>query len=107
MRSLTFSFVFPDVVGGFRAQLFVNGWQFGRRYGDVGPQLLFPVPPGILKQGTNSIALSLFAVNGTESSYSIGGELKIQVDPSITTSTLDLKSFCPESPTYQDVFGTK
>lgn len=95
------------MVGGFRAQLFVNGWQFGRRYGDVGPQLLFPVPPGILKQGTNSIALSLFAVNATDASYSIGGELTIQVDPSVTTSTLDLRGISLESPTYQEIFNDK
>jgi len=29
------SFVFPNVTGGYRAQLFVNGWQFGRRLGDL------------------------------------------------------------------------
>lgn len=26
-------------------QLYVNGWQFGRRVANLGPQTIFPVPP--------------------------------------------------------------
>ena len=32
----------------YRALLFVNGWKFGKRVGDIGPQTRFPVPAGIL-----------------------------------------------------------
>ena len=32
----------------YRALLFVNGWQFGKRVANVGPQTRFPVPQGIL-----------------------------------------------------------
>ncbi|KAI9761011.1 MAG: hypothetical protein M4579_001274 [Chaenotheca gracillima] len=46
----------------FRCQLYVNGYQFGKYVNNVGPQLAFPVPVGILNpSGSNSIALSLWA----------------------------------------------
>ena len=32
----------------YRALLFVNGWQYGKRAANVGPQTRFPVPQGIL-----------------------------------------------------------
>ncbi|KAI0481363.1 glycoside hydrolase superfamily [Xylariaceae sp. FL0804] len=38
--------------GAYRAQLYVNGWQFGKLASDVGPQLSFPVPQGILRYGS-------------------------------------------------------
>ncbi|KAI0359054.1 hypothetical protein OH77DRAFT_1518305 [Trametes cingulata] len=66
----TFSFEFD---GGaqttgepYRALLFVNGWKFGKRIGNVGPQARFPVPPGILDHhGTNTIAVALWALENT------------------------------------------
>lgn len=65
----------------FRAQFYVNGWQFGK-YGEraaffycpawlvvlissavnaIGPQTVFPVPQGILTNGQNTLAVSLWA----------------------------------------------
>ena len=45
----TFSFSFGDPDGApYRALLFVNGWKFGKRVANIGPQMVFPVPPGIL-----------------------------------------------------------
>ncbi|UJO16167.1 Beta-galactosidase A [Fulvia fulva] len=45
-----------------RAQLYVNGWQFGKYINHLGPQVKFPVPEGILDYGgTNYIAVSLWA----------------------------------------------
>ena len=36
-RLMANSFVFPNTTdAGYRGQLFVNGWQFGRVYGDLG-----------------------------------------------------------------------
>ncbi|KAM5536288.1 hypothetical protein V8D89_010065 [Ganoderma adspersum] len=75
----TFELDFPsdaDVLMGFqfeaantqpyRALLFVNGWMFGKRVANLGPQTKFPVPPGILNyNGKNTVAVSLWALNNT------------------------------------------
>jgi len=112
------SFVFPNDTGAFRAQLFVNGWQFGRRFGDVGtwrifdwslislgPQLVYPVPPGILVNGTNTVALSVFSLNGSAADLGIGASgLRLQVDQVVSTS-LDLSCLRVVSPTLRDVHG--
>lgn len=47
----------------YRAQLFVNGYQFGKYIHNIGPQDVFPVPEGIFNyQGENYVALSLWAL---------------------------------------------
>ena len=47
----------------YRAQLYVNGYQFGKYTNNIGPQNSYPVPEGILNyQGTNWVALSLWAL---------------------------------------------
>ncbi|KAI8986121.1 glycoside hydrolase superfamily [Trametes punicea] len=70
------SFVFDGGVGNsgqaYRALLFVNGWKFGKRVANVGPQASFPVPPGILDyNGKNTIAVALWAMNNTAVSPSL------------------------------------
>ncbi|KAK7061407.1 beta-galactosidase [Favolaschia claudopus] len=46
----------------FRAQLYVNGWQFGKYVNNIGPQKSFPVPQGILNySGLNTLGISLWA----------------------------------------------
>lgn len=46
----------------YRAQLFINGYQFGKYVNNIGPQGSYPVPEGILNyRGTNWIGLSLWA----------------------------------------------
>ena len=42
------SFQFSGEDAPYRALLFVNGWKFGKRVANIGPQTRFPVPPGIL-----------------------------------------------------------
>ncbi|KAI9732382.1 MAG: hypothetical protein M1834_001590 [Cirrosporium novae-zelandiae] len=45
-----------------RAQLFVNGYQYGKYVPHIGPQSVFPIPPGVLNtRGKNTLALSLWA----------------------------------------------
>ncbi|OJD37610.1 glycoside hydrolase family 35 protein [Diplodia corticola] len=45
----------------YRAQLFVNGWQFGKYIHNIGPQDVFPVPEGIWDyRGSNTVAVSVF-----------------------------------------------
>ncbi|KAJ5581740.1 hypothetical protein N7535_000360 [Penicillium sp. DV-2018c] len=47
----------------YRAQLYVNGFQYAKYVNNVGPQTSFPVPEGILNyRGTNYLALSLWVL---------------------------------------------
>lgn len=46
----------------YRAQLWVNGYQFGKYVNNIGPQSSFPVPQGILNYyGENWLAVELWA----------------------------------------------
>ncbi|KIY02701.1 uncharacterized protein Z520_01166 [Fonsecaea multimorphosa CBS 102226] len=46
----------------YRAQLFVNGFQYGKYVNHIGPQTSYPVPQGILNfNGTNWLALTLWS----------------------------------------------
>ncbi|KAF2128763.1 glycoside hydrolase family 35 protein [Dothidotthia symphoricarpi CBS 119687] len=48
---------------GWRAQLWVNGYQFGKFLNGVGPQRRFPVPEGIFDySGDNQISVSIWAL---------------------------------------------
>jgi hypothetical protein len=56
----------------YRAQIFVNGYQFGKFIPHVGPQFRFPIPEGVLNyQGENHLAISLWAMD--EEGASFGG----------------------------------
>jgi hypothetical protein len=47
----------------YRSQVWVNGYQFGKYVNNIGPQLDYPVPPGIWNvRGTNRVAVSLWAL---------------------------------------------
>ena len=40
----------------------MNGWQYGKRFVQFGPQTNFPIPPGILDpKGDNTIAVALWS----------------------------------------------
>ncbi|KAH9831459.1 glycoside hydrolase superfamily [Rhodofomes roseus] len=57
------SFQFDTTNQPYRALLFVNGWDYGKRVANIGPQTKFPVPQGILDyQGTNTVAVALWAL---------------------------------------------
>ncbi|PQE22525.1 Glycoside hydrolase family 35 protein [Rutstroemia sp. NJR-2017a BVV2] len=62
---LTFNFGNTTINGSvadYRAQLYVNGWQFGKYINNIGPQKSFPVPEGILNyNGENTVAVELWA----------------------------------------------
>jgi len=52
----------PDNVA-FRAQIWVNGWNFGRYVSNLGPQTSFPVPEGIWNYaGENWVGLAIWAL---------------------------------------------
>ncbi|KAF4554041.1 putative glycosyl hydrolases family 35 protein 3 [Elsinoe fawcettii] len=62
----------------YRAQLYVNGWQFGKLINHLGPQTKFPVPEGILNyNGTNYVAVTIWAQQ--EGGAKLEG-LKLEVD---------------------------
>ncbi|KAF7196054.1 Beta-galactosidase A [Pseudocercospora fuligena] len=47
----------------YQAQVWVNGWQFGRYINHIGPQTIFPVPEGIWQyRGSNRVCVSLWAL---------------------------------------------
>lgn len=51
-----------NAASGFRSQIYVNGYQFGKYVNNIGPQTIFPVPEGILNyHGSNYLAVSLWA----------------------------------------------
>lgn len=55
-----------------RVQIFVNGYQYGKFVPQIGPQTLFPIPPGIVNnQGNNTLAISLWAQTDEGASLSI------------------------------------
>lgn len=67
--------------GKYRAQLYVNGWQLGKRVAHLGPQTYFPVPQGILDyKGENTIAISLWALDGKTEDRKLENPLEIEVE---------------------------
>lgn len=46
-------------------QIFMNGYQFGHYLPHIGPQTLFPFPPGVINNnGENTLSISLWALTG-------------------------------------------
>lgn len=46
----------------YRATIFVNGWNMGQFIAHVGPQRIFPVPPGILNHnGRNTVSIAVIS----------------------------------------------
>ncbi|KAK8048429.1 putative beta-galactosidase C [Apiospora phragmitis] len=45
-----------------RVMLWINGYQYGKYVPHIGPQTVFPIPPGVVNnQGNNTLAVSLWA----------------------------------------------
>ncbi|KAK7987585.1 Gti1/Pac2 family-domain-containing protein [Apiospora arundinis] len=48
-----------------RVMFWVNGYQYGKYVPHIGPQTVFPIPPGIINnRGNNTLAVSLWAQTG-------------------------------------------
>lgn len=61
---LAFTFQNSTSAAPYRAQLFVNGFQFGKYAQNVGPQDSFPVPEGILNyNGDNWLGVAVWALD--------------------------------------------
>lgn len=55
-----------------RIMFWVNGYQYGKFVPHIGPQTVFPFPPGVVNnQGTNYLAVSLWAM--TDDGAALGG----------------------------------
>ncbi|KAI0092324.1 glycoside hydrolase superfamily [Irpex rosettiformis] len=76
-----FSFEFTETAGqAYRALLFVNGWQYGKRVANFGPQTKFPVPSGILDHnGKNTVALALWQLTPA----AVSPQLKLVLDDAV------------------------
>ncbi|KAF9465368.1 glycoside hydrolase family 35 protein [Collybia nuda] len=62
-HDILLSIVFDSQPANYRAQLYVNGWQMGKRVANVGPQDSFVVQEGILNyHGENTVAVSLWSL---------------------------------------------
>ncbi|KAF8523825.1 glycoside hydrolase superfamily [Gautieria morchelliformis] len=72
------SFVFDQHSQPFRALLFVNGWNYGKRVGNLGPQVKFPVHQGLLNyNGNNTVAVALW---GLEANATLTPKLSLVAD---------------------------
>lgn len=61
-----------QVLTFYAAQLYVNGWQMGKRIANIGPQTAFPVHEGILNyHGENTIAISLWSLGQEKADLAI------------------------------------
>ncbi|PGH09195.1 hypothetical protein AJ79_05724 [Helicocarpus griseus UAMH5409] len=73
----------------YRAQLYVNGFQYGKYVNNIGPQTNFPVPQGIFNyQGTNWIGVALWAL-GDEGAKIDG--LVLEYREPVRTALQDIK----------------
>ncbi|KAH8834879.1 glycoside hydrolase family 35 protein [Flagelloscypha sp. PMI_526] len=81
----------------FRAQIYINGWQFGKYVNDIGPQTLFALPAAVLKlKGTNTLAISLWSLDASGAAIA-GLEL---VKEGIFATSLDASDY--KTPDYAD-----
>lgn len=82
----------------YRAQLYVNGYQFGKYVNNMGPQTSFPVPQGILNyHGRNWIAISIWALEAGGTTLD-GLSLEYR-QPIMTTAVDDVQLV--ETPSYK------
>ncbi|KAK5078615.1 hypothetical protein LTR64_002971 [Lithohypha guttulata] len=69
----------------FRAQLYINGFQFGKYVNHIGPQTVFPVPEGVLNyHGLNYVGVSLWNLEDDDSGVRVkldGFELRTSSAP--------------------------
>ncbi|CUA69464.1 hypothetical protein RSOLAG22IIIB_08477 [Rhizoctonia solani] len=58
------AFRFERAEANYRVMLYVNGWQFGKFVANFGPQVVFPIPEGVLNhRGVNDVVLILWSLD--------------------------------------------
>ncbi|KKK16977.1 hypothetical protein P175DRAFT_0529889 [Aspergillus ochraceoroseus IBT 24754] len=88
---VSISFVFSTATNAsasasnaFRAQLFVNGYQYGRFNPYIGNQVIYPVPPGILDyRGDNTIGVAVWAQTEAGASLDLDWRVNYVVESSL------------------------
>jgi beta-galactosidase len=99
-KDVSISFVFSspsDSAKSYRAQLFVNGYQYGRYYPYVGNQVIYPVPPGILTyNGVNTIVVAIWSQTEEGASIGIDWRVNYVADSSLDTRNVGGKELRPE-----------
>ncbi|CAI7599859.1 unnamed protein product [Penicillium glandicola] len=90
---VSISFVLSTPAGTttkYRAQLFVNGYQYGRYNPYIGNQVVYPVPVGILDYtGENTIGVAVWAQSEEGASIGIDWRINYLADSSLDVSSLD------------------
>ncbi|KAJ6612233.1 glycoside hydrolase family 35 protein [Mycena sp. CBHHK59/15] len=85
------------------AQLYVNGWQMGKRIANLGPQTTFVVHEGILNyRGENQLAVSLWALGEQEQDWKIPSIQLVQSG----VFKGGVGSVTVESPDWQELRGS-
>ncbi|KAL4735663.1 glycoside hydrolase superfamily [Aspergillus similis] len=101
--SISFVFSTPSVnntsagnTSAFRAQLFVNGYQYGRYNPYVGNQVVFPVPPGILDyNGENTIGVAVWAQTEAGARLDLDWRVNYVLGSSLDVGRLDVSGLRP------------
>ncbi len=80
----------------FRAQLFVNGYQYGRYNPYVGNQVVYPVPPGVLDYNEeNTIGVAVWAQTEAGARLSLDWKVNYVLDSSLDARGLDVGGLRP------------
>ncbi|RAL05492.1 glycoside hydrolase family 35 protein [Aspergillus ibericus CBS 121593] len=80
----------------YRAQLFVNGYQYGRFNPYIGNQVDFPVPVGVLDYtGENTIGVAVWAQTEAGAAISVGWKVNYVADSSLDVAGLETSELRP------------
>ncbi|KAI1789921.1 glycoside hydrolase superfamily [Ganoderma leucocontextum] len=94
--AMSFQFNVEQGLAPYRALLFVNGWKFGKRAADYGPQTRFPVPPGILDyDGNNTVAVALWVLQDVEVHPTLELELESVVEGGVGPIAINNPGWSP------------
>ena len=98
-HDISISFVLGNPSGStatYRAQLFVNGYQYGRFNPYIGNQVDFPVSAGILDyNGEDTIAVAVWAQTEEGASISVGWQVNYAAASSLAVSEINDESLRP------------
>ncbi|GKZ22578.1 hypothetical protein AbraIFM66951_006437 [Aspergillus brasiliensis] len=96
--SISFVLGTPDDApsDAYRAQLFVNGYQYGRFNPYIGNQVVFPVPVGILDYtGENTIGVAVWAQTEAGAGITVDWKVNYVADSSLDVAGLETGGLRP------------
>ena len=87
----------PDnAPNAYRAQLFVNGYQYGRFNPYIGNQVVFPVPVGVLDYtGENTIGVAVWAQTEDGAGITVDWKVNYVADSPLDVSGLETGELRP------------